>query len=54
MARLRHFAVCVNDLDKAAAFYSAVFDLKRIAREDLEDRVRDLHERWRNQSRSPC
>jgi predicted enzyme related to lactoylglutathione lyase len=36
MARLRHFAVCVNDLDKAAAFYQAVFDLKRIAREDLE------------------
>ena len=36
MARLRHFAVCVNDLDKAAAFYQEVFDLKRIAREDLE------------------
>ena len=31
-----HFAVCVNDLDKAAAFYQSVFDLKRIAREDLE------------------
>ena len=36
MARLRHFAICVNDLDKAAAFYQSVFDLKRIAREDLE------------------
>ena len=36
MARLRHFAVCVNDLDKAAKFYESVFDLKRIAREDLE------------------
>jgi predicted enzyme related to lactoylglutathione lyase len=36
MARLRHFAVCVNDLDKAAAFYQSVFDLKRIGREDLE------------------
>src|SRR5580704_6160061 len=33
MARLRHFAVCVNDLDKAAKFYETVFDLKRIARE---------------------
>src|SRR4029077_4977967 len=36
MARLRHFAVCVNDLAKAAKFYETVFDLKRIAREDLD------------------
>jgi predicted enzyme related to lactoylglutathione lyase len=36
MARLRHFAICVRDLDKAAAFYQDVFDLKRIGREDLE------------------
>ncbi|HEY2535287.1 MAG TPA: VOC family protein [Xanthobacteraceae bacterium] len=36
MARLRHFAVCVNDLDRAAKFYETVFDLKRIDREDLE------------------
>jgi predicted enzyme related to lactoylglutathione lyase len=36
MARLRHFAVCVNDLDKAAAFYESVFELTRIGREDLE------------------
>jgi predicted enzyme related to lactoylglutathione lyase len=36
MARLRHFAVCVKDLDKAASFYQDVFDLKRIGREDLE------------------
>ncbi len=36
MARLRHFAVCVKDLDKAAAFYESVFDLKRTGREDLE------------------
>jgi len=36
MARLRHFAVCVKDLDKAADFYSTVFDFKRIGREDLE------------------
>src|SRR5271169_5860986 len=36
MARLRHFAVCVNDLDKAAEFYETVFDLKRIDREDLD------------------
>jgi len=36
MARLRHFAVCVKDLDKAARFYETVFDLKRVGREDLE------------------
>ena len=36
MASLRHFAVCVKDLDKAAEFYANVFDLKRIGREDLE------------------
>ena len=36
MARLRHFAVCVKDLDNAAKFYEKVFELKRIAREDLE------------------
>ena len=36
MARLRHFAVCVKDLDKAAEFYARVFDLKRVGREDLE------------------
>jgi catechol 2,3-dioxygenase-like lactoylglutathione lyase family enzyme len=35
MARLRHIAVCVKDLDKAAKFYSDVFEFKRIAREDL-------------------
>src|SRR5438128_12226714 len=36
MARLRHFAVCVKDLEKAAQFYASVFDLKRVGREDLE------------------
>src|SRR5215475_14185225 len=36
MARLRHFAVCVKDLDKAAEFYRDVFELKRIGREDLD------------------
>src|SRR5260370_15524934 len=36
MARLRHFAVCVKDLEKAAQFYANVFDLKRVGREDLE------------------
>ena len=35
MARLRHIAVCVKDLDKAAKFYSEVFEFKRIGREDL-------------------
>ena len=36
MARLRHFAVVVKDLDRSAKFYETVFDLKRIAREDLD------------------
>jgi catechol 2,3-dioxygenase-like lactoylglutathione lyase family enzyme len=36
MARLRHIAVCVKDLDKAARFYEEVFDLRRVEREDLE------------------
>jgi len=36
MARLRHFAVCVGDLEKSAKFYEEVFGLKRIEREDLD------------------
>jgi predicted enzyme related to lactoylglutathione lyase len=36
MARLRHFAIVVRDLDKAAQFYETVFELKRVGREDLE------------------
>jgi predicted enzyme related to lactoylglutathione lyase len=36
MARLRHFAVVVSDLDKAAAFYENVFELKRVGRDDLD------------------
>jgi catechol 2,3-dioxygenase-like lactoylglutathione lyase family enzyme len=35
MARLRHFAVCVRDLEASADFYASVFDLKRVGREDL-------------------
>jgi predicted enzyme related to lactoylglutathione lyase len=34
-ARLRHFAVCVRDLDKSAKFYEEVFGLARHGREDL-------------------
>lgn len=36
MARLRHFAIVVRDLDKSTQFYESVFDLKRVGREDLE------------------
>ena len=36
MARLRHIAVCVSDLDKAAEFYAKVFEFKKIGREDLD------------------
>lgn len=36
MAQLRHIAVVVKDLEKAAKFYETVFDLKRVGRDDLE------------------
>ena len=36
MARLRHFAVVVRDLEKSAQFYEKVFGLKRVGRDDLE------------------
>ena len=36
MARLRHFAVVVRDLEKAARFYEGVFDLKRVGAETLD------------------
>jgi predicted enzyme related to lactoylglutathione lyase len=36
MARLRHFAIVVRDLEKAATFYQEVFDLKRVGDETLE------------------
>jgi predicted enzyme related to lactoylglutathione lyase len=36
MARLRHFAVCVRDLEKSARFYGEVFDLKEVGRETIE------------------
>lgn len=36
MARLRHIAVCVKDLNKAAEFYEKVFEMKRVGEETLE------------------
>ena len=36
MAKLRHIAVVVKDLEKAAQFYEKVFDLKRVGEEHLE------------------
>jgi len=36
VARLRHFAIVVRDLEKAAAFYEGVFDLKRVGQEVLD------------------
>ena len=36
MARLRHFAVCVRDLEKSANFYAQVFGLKEVGRETIE------------------
>jgi len=36
MARLRHFAVCVAELEKSAKFYAEVFDLKQVGRENLD------------------
>jgi len=35
-ARLRHFAVVVRDLQKAAKFYEGVFGLKRVGEETLD------------------
>jgi catechol 2,3-dioxygenase-like lactoylglutathione lyase family enzyme len=35
MALLRHFAICVDDLDQSARFYANVFGMKRHGREDL-------------------
>ena len=35
MARLRHFAVCVRDLEKSAQFYKEVFELKEVGRETI-------------------
>ena len=36
MAKLRHIAVVVNDIEKAAAFYEKVFGLQRVGEEHLE------------------
>jgi catechol 2,3-dioxygenase-like lactoylglutathione lyase family enzyme len=36
MARLRHFALMVRDLEKSAHFYESVFDLKRVGQETLD------------------
>ena len=36
MARLRHFAVVVRDLEKSAKFYEDVFGLKRVGQEKLD------------------
>src|SRR5262249_7018651 len=36
MARLRHFAVVVRDLEKSAQFYEKVFGLRRVGSDDLE------------------
>jgi catechol 2,3-dioxygenase-like lactoylglutathione lyase family enzyme len=36
MTRLRHFAVCVKNIEKSAKFYSEVFDLEEVGREDID------------------
>jgi catechol 2,3-dioxygenase-like lactoylglutathione lyase family enzyme len=36
MARLRHIAVVVKNLEKSAKFYEDVFEMKQVGREDLE------------------
>jgi catechol 2,3-dioxygenase-like lactoylglutathione lyase family enzyme len=35
MAKLRHIAVCVRDLEKAKAFYEGVFELREVGRETI-------------------
>ncbi len=36
MAKLRHIAIVVRDLEKAAQFYEQVFELKRVGAEELD------------------
>jgi predicted enzyme related to lactoylglutathione lyase len=36
IARLRHFAVVVRDLEKSAQFYEGVFGLQRVGQETLD------------------
>ena len=36
MAKLRHFAIVVSDLEKAAQFYEHVFELKRVGAEEAD------------------
>lgn len=36
MAKLRHIAIVVKDLEKSSHFYRTVFDLEEVGREDLE------------------
>src|SRR5579871_5021443 len=36
MARLRHVAIVVRDLEKAARFYQSVFELERVGEETLD------------------
>ena len=36
MAKLRHIAIVVRDLEKAAQFYEQVFELKRVGQEVLD------------------
>jgi len=35
-ARVRHFAIVVKDLQKAARFYESVFELKRVGEQTLD------------------
>ena len=35
-AKLRHFAICVTDLEASAEFYQRVFGLQRVGEETLE------------------
>ena len=50
MGKIRHIAIQVPDLEKAAAFYEGVFDLKRVSQVDSADRQRDLALRRRDES----
>jgi predicted enzyme related to lactoylglutathione lyase len=48
MARLRHFAIVVRDLENSAKFYENAFELKRVGQETLDF----AFERWRDQPRA--
>ena len=51
MARIRHIALVVKDLEQTANFYQKAFGLTPLRDFRRADGAAHLHERWRDQSR---